>query len=326
MKPGNLAGSIARLPGEHLDSGKFRHSHIPTVIRRKNCGSGTGNRCTLPPKARVNDWVVAPGAHEFRHCTNQDQDIRMNSTLPIDQKTAGYHLWRCLTFLHWKINAEELRPLIPRELSIDQFDGTAWLGLVPFSMERIRPWWGPAVPGISWFLETNVRTYVTDRNGTPGVWFFSLDADQWLAVKLARRFWHLPYEHARLKLNETRTGQASQPPADVHYSGVRTTATDVCYDVRIEPAAQEYSTSPVGSLEHFLLERYVLFASSPNGQLFSGRVHHDPYRFVPAKVRALSQTLTGPVTKCIQPTQPPDHAAFSPGVEVRVSPIHTLTH
>jgi uncharacterized protein YqjF (DUF2071 family) len=249
----------------------------------------------------------------------------MSSKLCDDQTTAGYHHWRCLTFLHWKIHVEELRPQIPKELSIDQFDGTAWLGLVPFSMERIRPWWAPPVPGVSWFLETNIRTYVTDRNGTPGVWFFSLDANQWLAVKLARRFWHLPYEHAKLKLNETPAGNASSPPAEVHYSGIRTTATEVQYDLRIEPVAQRYSTSPPGSLEHFLLERYVLFAASPNGQLFSGRVHHDPYRFVPITVRTLSQTLTGPVTKSIQRAQQPDHAAFSPGVEVRVSPIHALS-
>lgn len=248
----------------------------------------------------------------------------MKARLPDDQQTSGYHHWRCLTFLHWKVDAADLRPLIPAGLEIDQFDGSAWLGLVPFSMERIRPWWSPAVPGISWFLETNVRTYVTDRRGTPGVWFFSLDANQWIAVKLARKFWHLPYEHAALELNE---GYSTSPPAthvNVRYSGTRRQDPSIRYDIEIEPASASYSASPPGSLEEFLLERYILFAERPGGRLFSGRVHHDPYQFVPAKVRALSQTMTRPVVSNITTEQMPDHAAFSPGVHVRVSPIRAL--
>lgn len=248
----------------------------------------------------------------------------MTSPLPDDPKTSGFHLWRCLTFLHWRIDAGQLRSLIPADLKIDEFDGSAWLGLVPFSMERIRPWWSPPVPGISWFLETNVRTYVTDKSGTPGVWFFSLDANQWLAVKLARQFWHLPYEHATLQLNERSSSEPHRAPASLTYSGIRKTNPAVCYNLEIEPASSEYRASPPGSLEEFLLERYVLFAERPGGRLFSGQVHHTPYQFVPAKVRALSQSMTRPVTSAITPQQAPEHVAFSPGVHVRVSPIRPL--
>ena len=117
-----------------------------------------------------------------------------------DPRTAGYHRWAKLTFLHWRVAAETLQPLLPSGLRILQFDGSAWLGVVPFSMERIHPGWSPPVPGISWFLETNVRTYVIDEHGVSGVWFFSLDANQRLAVSIARTFWHLPYRLATLAL------------------------------------------------------------------------------------------------------------------------------
>ncbi|MFN8706453.1 MAG: YqjF family protein, partial [Planctomyces sp.] len=127
----------------------------------------------------------------------------MNTPFPEDNVTAGYQEWRRLLFLHWRVPVEDVQRLLPRGLEVDEFDGSAWLGVVPFSMERIRPWWSPAVPGISWFLETNVRTYVVDRQGVRGVWFFSLDADQWLAVKIARRFWYLPYRHAVLSLQQS---------------------------------------------------------------------------------------------------------------------------
>ena len=73
---------------------------------------------------------------------------------------AGYQFWRDLTFIHWRLPADAIRPLLPPELSLDIWEGDAWVALVPFDMQRIRPWWSPVVPGISWFRETNVRTYV----------------------------------------------------------------------------------------------------------------------------------------------------------------------
>ena len=109
--------------------------------------------------------------------------------------------WGKLLFMHWAIDAELLRPLIPSQLSIDTFDGHAWIGVVPFTMWGIRASFLPAIPGTSAFHELNVRTYV-HFNGVPGVWFFSLDAANSLAVWGARTFYHLPYFNAEMSLEQ----------------------------------------------------------------------------------------------------------------------------
>src|SRR2546421_1701350 len=120
--------------------------------------------------------------------------------------------WGKLLFMHWAINPELLRPLIPSHLSIDTFDGKAWIGVVPFTMWGIRASFLPPIPGTSAFHELNVRTYVT-LNGVSGVWFFSLDAANRLAVWAARKFYNLPYFNAQMSLD--------QIDKTVHYSSTR---------------------------------------------------------------------------------------------------------
>jgi uncharacterized protein YqjF (DUF2071 family) len=238
-----------------------------------------------------------------------------------DPRTAGYQSWQKLAFLHWRVSAESLQKVIPDSLIVEQFDGSAWLGVVPFSMERIRPWWFCAVPGISWFLETNVRTYVVDRRGVRGVWFFSLDANKQLAVSVARTFWHLPYKMARLKLNTQESSKSQQ----IAYSGTRLDTPSADYSIAVDidrsccsaPAAE-------GSLEHFLVERYILFAQLKNGLLMTGEVHHEPYQLRPVNHCQVTQTLTDAMG-CPFHDAPFDHVAYSDGVDVRVSPLTTVT-
>ena len=230
-------------------------------------------------------------------------------------RIVGYQRWSSLAFLHWRIAPEQLQALIPQELTIETFDGSAWLALVPFSMERIRPWWAPPVPGISWFRETNVRTYVRHSNGQSGVWFFSLDADQRLAVWIARRFWHLNYESAQLKFQ-----------CDGHQlsaSGQRRRNPNTAYqlEMNIDPTAASETADP-DTLEHFLLERYHLFAQRPDGRFLCGQVHHAPYTFRQPEVSQLSQTL---VDACGCPVSgPANHVVYSPGVDVAVSALKLI--
>lgn len=99
-----------------------------------------------------------------------------------------YQRWRDLLFLHWEYPVEQIQQTLPPGLRVDTYHGQAYLGIVPFFMCDIRPRFLPAVRGISHFLELNLRTYVYDEAGVPGVWFYSLDANQRLAVKVARRF------------------------------------------------------------------------------------------------------------------------------------------
>ena len=119
--------------------------------------------------------------------------------------------WRDLLFVHWPVPPESLRPLIPEPLELDLFEGTAYVGLIPFTMTGVRPIGLPAVAGLSSFHETNVRTYVHVNGRDPGVWFFNLEAANSIAVRLARRLFHLPYHYARMFLeHEAGTAPTSR--------------------------------------------------------------------------------------------------------------------
>lgn len=200
--------------------------------------------------------------------------------------------WVHLLFLHWSVPAEDLQALLPPGLELDTFENRAYVGLVPFAMRGVRPWWSPAVPGLSSFPEVNVRTYVHRRGCDPGVWFFSLDAANPLAVRLARWRFHLPYFHARMRLTEERHSDRTQPPEIVYRSdrvgrGPRPASCRLHY----QPRGQASSAKP-GSLAHFLIERYILYATA-GSQLYRGRVHHEPYPVQNAELFSLEENLLG---------------------------------
>jgi len=172
--------------------------------------------------------------------------------------------WRDLLFAHWPVAPAVLRALVPTSLELQQFDGVAWLGLVPFRMAGVmrRPW--PDLPWVSAFPELNVRTYV-NLDGKPGVWFLSLDASNALAVWAARRFFHLPYYRARMALTKDAGG--------FRYSSVRAGAE---FLATYSPTSEPYQAAH-GSLEHWLTERYCLYASAPDGSIWRNEVHHHPW-------------------------------------------------
>jgi hypothetical protein len=179
--------------------------------------------------------------------------------------------WHDLCFLHWRVPADVLRPLVPSTLPIDTFDGSAWLGVIPFTMTGVRHRCLPGLPATSAFHELNVRTYVTGPDGTrPGVWFFSLDAASRLAVEVARRTFHLNYLVARMSLVRFEGW--------VRYASERTDGrgAPAAFRGRYRPAGDAYRPSP-GTIEHFLTERYCLYAAAPSGRLFRGEIHHAPW-------------------------------------------------
>jgi hypothetical protein len=175
--------------------------------------------------------------------------------------------WENLAFVHWRVAVDELRPLIPAGLEIEEFDGSAWLGIVPFRITSLRARGMAPVRGVSAFNELNVRTYVHAADGKPGVWFFSLEATSRLAVRAARRWYRLPYFDARMSLDDDgrRIGFecARLSERDKAFSGVAR-------------AVGEPSTSPVESLEFFLVERYCLYAEG-GGALWRAEIHHAPW-------------------------------------------------
>jgi len=225
-----------------------------------------------------------------------------------------YQEWRSLLFLHWEYSVAAIQATLPDGLFVDTFGGKAYLGVVPFFMRNIRPRFLPAVPGISNFMEMNLRTYVHDRTGVPGVWFYSLDANQPLAVAIARRFFHLPYQHAKMKSSRTSAGA-------IRYESVRPCDSGRRCFFEYAPG-NALPEPPPESLEFFLVERYRLYSRAPNG-LRRGAVFHPPYPLCRADVTAWDEhllTLNG-----FSPTgRPPDHVIMSPGVDVTVFPLESI--
>jgi uncharacterized protein YqjF (DUF2071 family) len=239
----------------------------------------------------------------------------------IQDSTAGYQRWSDLTFLHWRVPADAIQVHLPRGLAVETFDGSAWIGLVPFSMERVRPWWSPPVPGISWFLETNIRTYVRTEDGHSGVWFFSLDANSRLAVAIARKFWNLPYLGARLSLSRQAT---TNQGIYICYEGRRWDEPPAGYEIKVNIPSEKPIAAALGTLEHFLVERYTLFCVDGYGRMHAGQVHHAPYLIQSVGDIQVRQTLMDAIIPHGVLPNLPDHAAFSPGVDVRVSPIRRI--
>ncbi len=238
---------------------------------------------------------------------------RIAPTLRPDGSVAQHQTWLDLLFLHWRVPVSMLRPLIPAALEIDTFEGDAFVGLVPFAMRDVRPVWAPSVPGVSNFLETNVRTYVHCEGRDPGVWFFSLDAASRLAVGIARAFWHLPYHHATMSLDRL-------PDGSVRYVSDRT-ASPARVDVTYRPMGAPAASQP-GTLEHFLAERYVLYADVGEGDLRLGRVHHPPYPLQTAQVIDWDESLLVAAGIARPAGEPLAH--FASGVDVEVFSLDPL--
>ena len=192
--------------------------------------------------------------------------------------------WRDLLFMHWPVEADALRPLVPPSLSIDTFDGNAWLGVVPFDMVGVRPHFVPAVPGISNFPEINLRTYVTAED-RPGVWFFSLDAHNRLAVRLARATFHLPYFDAEMSCHASGD--------QVDYRSIRTHkgAPPADFVARYGPSGRPFESGP-GSIESFLTERYCLYSADGRNNVRRGEIHHQMWPLQPAEVEVRTLAMT----------------------------------
>ena len=176
--------------------------------------------------------------------------------------------WKDLLFAHWPLPASILQPLVPESLRIDEFEGTSWVGVVPFRMTGVTKRPLPDLPWLSAFPELNLRLYV-ERDGKPGVWFLSLDADNPLAVWAARRFFHLPYfwSEMRIKSKDYRFEYSSRR---------RGKATVADFRASYRPVSDIFHSKP-GTLESFLTERYCLYAQSTDGTMYRGEVHHFPW-------------------------------------------------
>lgn len=206
--------------------------------------------------------------------------------------------WHDLLFLHWPVEAASLQPFLPQGLLVDTREGQGWIGVVPFTMSGIRARYVPAIPRTSAFPELNVRTYVVaepglvipGRNGVaerpgPGVWFFSLDAASHAAVRVARTVFHLAYYDASMSCRTTKEGWIEYTSTRTH-RGVKPGR----FEARYRPVGAPTRSAP-GTLEHWLTERYWLYAADRRGCLYAGRVWHDPWPLQPAEAEVRVNTM-----------------------------------
>ena len=218
-------------------------------------------------------------------------------------------------FAHWPVPAESLRPLIPEALAIEEFDGTAWLGVVPFRMEGVGFRGVPNLPGLLAFPELNVRTYV-QAEGKPGVWFFSLDAANPVTVWTARRFFHLPYHHADMAV-EAAAGELVYRSRRLNHNGSATR-----FSARYGPVSDVAAATP-GSLDHWLTERYCLCSCAPDGSVHRADVHHRPWALQPASGKIEVNTMTDPLGISLPDQLPVLHYSKRLGV-VAWSPVSVI--
>ena len=226
---------------------------------------------------------------------------------------AMYQSWNHITFLHWRYDADRVQRLLPDQLAVETFDGSAWVGLTPFLLEDLHPPGLPAVPWLSRSPETNVRTYVKGPDGRPGIWFFSLDIARLPAVVVARTAYRLPYMWADLSFEE-RDGV-------IHYQGRRRRpASPRSYDITVE-VDEPFEPDELRDLDHFLTARWVLFT-------FYGKVaasasaEHPPWPLRRARVGDLREDLIEAAG--LSPPQGEPLVHFSRGVHVRISPPQLL--
>jgi uncharacterized protein YqjF (DUF2071 family) len=199
----------------------------------------------------------------FGYATAQAESLRFARHRPWplpDRPWLQGQTWENLLFAHWPVDPKVLRPHVPSALGLDEHDGSAWVGLTPFRVSGLRLRGTLPLPGLSGFHELNCRTYVT-LHDRPGIWFFSLDASSRWIVEAARRLYRLPYHHARIRAT----------PESFECS--RIGADGVAFSASYRPKGPIRIAEP-GSLEHFLTERYCLYADEGRAR---ADIHHAPW-------------------------------------------------
>lgn len=239
----------------------------------------------------------------------------MSKSLPVGPVVMRQR-WESLLFLHWRYPIEVIQETLPPGLNVDTCAGEAYIGVVPFLMRKVRPRFLFSVPGLSNFHELNLRTYVVDEHGRKGVWFYSLDADQPIAVTIARKLFALPYEHARMRYEVDADRWES-------FFSQRKGSESQVFNYR---GRGDSAVSEEGSLCEFLVERYRLFCyNARKDVLYSGEIHHAPYCVSEVDVDEYSKALFE-LNGLGMPEGGPDHQILAQPVDVDIYPLRRIEH
>ena len=236
---------------------------------------------------------------------------RLNARLePQDKTIVMHHQWRNLLFLHWEIDKDLIQQTLPPGLYTDTFNNKAYIGITPFMLKNLKLGILPPIPGISDFPEINVRTYVFDDSGIPGIWFYSLDADNLPSVKAAHLI-NLPYVHSDIAYEDGTSDEIIS--FSLKRNNTPRTASKFSFIINGKDFFAESD-----SLEFFLIERYYLFTYLNEKQKLNKiQVHHNPYPLCSADLLDYdSNLLQADGFSLIN--RYPDHIIMSPGVDVNI--------
>ncbi|HLL16238.1 MAG TPA: DUF2071 domain-containing protein [Pyrinomonadaceae bacterium] len=259
---GQTTGGAKKAGVKKSASRKAGTSRKSATVKRAR-GKGSDGE-SAPVKSALSKTSATTRAVGRKKVIDDGIDRETIRQRPADLPLMEHH-WGKLLFMHWPIPAERLRPLIPPQLTIDTFDGEAWVGITPFTLWDVRLSFTPPVPYLSDFHELNVRTYVLYR-GVPGVWFFSLNTNSSMTVLGARTFYFLPYFNSDIDLRQE---------GDIIHYRLRRADRPAAFDASWE-IGKELPEAEPGTLEFFLTERYCLYSASGES-IYRARINHRPW-------------------------------------------------
>ena len=214
--------------------------------------------------------------------------------------------------MHWRVPAERVAPLLPAGLRPDVHDGSSWVGLIPFVLDRATIFGSPPIPWFGDFVEINVRLYAVDTSGRRGVVFLTLEANRLAAVLAARAVFGLPYRWARTRL-EVSDGR-------YRYTGARHRRTRARTEIVVRPDTQRVIDD---ALADFLTARWALFTTQ-RGKTIHLRNTHEPWPLFTATLEVLDDHLLADTGFADLASRPPDSVLFSPGVTTWFSGTRTI--
>jgi len=218
---------------------------------------------------------------------------------PLTRRPIIRQRWSDFVFLHWRVSPDDVASMLPTGTRPDVFDGSAWVGLIPFvlSDHAFLPF--PPVPGLGTFIEINVRTYSVDEHGQRGVVFRSLDAEQLPSVRAARALFGLPYEWMRAEIRRVDD--------TIDYRARRLSGTKPTTRIHARPGTEPIDTA----LSRFLTARWG-FHERHLGRTIYGRNTHEPWPLVEASLMHFDDQLLSAAGFTDLASRPPDSVLATP--------------